>query len=275
MVTRTHELQSWIDRLTHAELPALAAVVHDLQRLTAEHGASVQQLADVLLRDATLTTKVLRVANSAHYNPAREPIRTLSRAIVLIGFDTVRAVGVSVSLVDGLLGKAPREQLAALLARAFHGAVQARALASYVAARQQEEVFIAALLKDLGGPQADALAMALSEPGAEVEATIRAQLGTGFRPLTQGLAKSWGLTGTLGLALGNGRGDPAAEAVRLGRASLKWPWTAGAARPWPSRRRAWRRSLASDRMKPCSTYWAPPTKRCGWPRPSAPSRSCR
>jgi len=65
VVTRTHGLQSWIDRLTHAELPALAAVVHDLQRLTAEHGASVQQLADVLSRDATLITKVLRVANSA------------------------------------------------------------------------------------------------------------------------------------------------------------------------------------------------------------------
>jgi len=62
----------------------------------------------------------------------------------------LRAVGVSVSLVDGLLHRAPREQLAALLARAFHGAVQARALASYVAPRQQEEGFIAALLKDLG-----------------------------------------------------------------------------------------------------------------------------
>lgn len=224
MVTRTHGLQSWIDRLNQAELPALAAVVHDLQRLTAEHSASVQQLADVLLRDATLTSKVLRVANSAHYNPAREPIRTLSRAIVLIGFDTVRAIGVSVCLVDGLLGKAPREQLTALLARAFHGAVQARTIAGYVLGRQQEEVFIAALLKDLGelafwgcaGSQADDLAAALAEPGVDVEATVRDRLGTGFRQLTQGLAKSWGLGGTVGLALTGHPGDSASDAVQLG-----------------------------------------------------------
>ncbi|GEM_PF-4315635 len=57
--------------------------------------------------------------------------------------------------------------------------------------------------------------MALSEPGPEVEATVR-RSSAPVSALTQGLAKSWGLTGTLGLALGNGRGDPAAEAVRLG-----------------------------------------------------------
>ena len=38
--------------------PALAAVVQDLHRLTQGDKSSVQQLADVLLRDAALTTKV-------------------------------------------------------------------------------------------------------------------------------------------------------------------------------------------------------------------------
>ena len=66
---RSHGLQSWIDRLNQAELPALAAVVQDLQRLAQQDSASVQQLADVLLRDAALTSKVLRVGNSVYYNP--------------------------------------------------------------------------------------------------------------------------------------------------------------------------------------------------------------
>src|SRR6218665_1040682 len=82
LATRTHGLQSWIDRLNQAELPALAAVVQDLHHLAQAEKASVQQLADVLLRDASLTSKVLRVGNSVYYNPAQEPIRTISRAIV-------------------------------------------------------------------------------------------------------------------------------------------------------------------------------------------------
>ena len=34
-----------------------------------------------------LAGKVLRVGNSVYYNPSQESIRTISRAIVLIGFD--------------------------------------------------------------------------------------------------------------------------------------------------------------------------------------------
>ena len=173
MSERSHSLQSWIDRLNQAELPALAAVVQDMQRLAQQDSASVQQLADVLLSDAALTSKVLRVGNSVYYNPSQETIKTISRAIVLIGFDNVRLISLSVSLIDGLLTRAPREQLQMLLARSFHSAVQARNLAGYVISGHSEEVCIAALLHHLGelafwgcgGAQADELSLIhISEP---------------------------------------------------------------------------------------------------------------
>lgn len=222
---RSHGVQSWIDRFNQAELPALAAVVQDLHRLAQQEKSSVQQLADVLLRDASLTSKVLRVGNSAYYNPSQEAIRTISRAIVLIGFDTVRSIGMSVSLVDGLLARAPREQLLALLARSFHAAVQARNIAGYVLSRHEEEVFIAALLFHLGelafwgcgAEQADELASALAQPGVDEDEAVRAVLGTSFRQLTLGLVKSWNLGEIASLAhSGGGQRDPAAMAVSLG-----------------------------------------------------------
>nr|WP_276584022.1 HDOD domain-containing protein [Pseudomonas sp. RIT-PI-AD] len=214
-------MQSWVDRFNQAELPALASVVQDLQQLATEQHVSVRQLAEVLLRDAALTSKVLRIANSVYYNPVREPIRTLSRAIVLMGFETVRLIGLSVSLIDGLLGRVPREQVQNLLARSFHGAVQARNIAGYMLARQQEEVFIGALLQDLGelafwgcaGAQADELAEALAQPGADSASAVREVTGTSFRQLTLGLAKNWGLGETVGLSQ---LGGPAADVVNLG-----------------------------------------------------------
>nr|WP_147173029.1 HDOD domain-containing protein [Pseudomonas sp. SJZ079] len=225
MGTRSHGLQSWIDRINEAELPALAAVVQDLHRLAQEEKSSVKQLADVLLRDASLTSKVLRVANSVYYNPSQETIRTISRAIVLIGFDNVRLIGLSVSLIDGLLTRAPREQLQELLARSFHAAVQARNLAGYVLSRHEEEVFIAALLYHMGelafwgcgGEQTDELASALEQPGADADEAVRAVLGTSFRQLTQGLVKDWNLGTIVSLAhSGVSHNDPAVLAVSLG-----------------------------------------------------------
>lgn len=225
MVTACHGLQSWIDRFNQAELPALAAVVQDLHRLTLGHKSSVQQLADVLLRDAALTTKVLRIGNSVYYNPSQEPIRTISRAIVLIGFDNVRQIGLSVSLIDGLLARSSREQLAELLAQSFHAAVQARNIAGYVLSRSDEEVFIAALLHNVGelafwgcaGEVADELAAALARPGVDADEVVMHLLGTSFRQMSLALVKGWNLGDTVSLALqSSSQNDPAVKAVTLG-----------------------------------------------------------
>jgi len=225
LVTACHGLQSWIDRFNQAELPALAAVVQDLHRLTLGHKSSVQQLADVLLRDAALTTKVLRIGNSVYYNPSQEPIRTISRAIVLIGFDNVRQIGLSVSLIDGLLARSSREQLAELLAQSFHAAVQARNIAGYVLSRSDEEVFIAALLHNVGelafwgcaGDAADELAAALARPGVDADEVVMHLLGTSFRQLSLALVKGWNLGDTVSLALqSSSQNDPAVKAVTLG-----------------------------------------------------------
>ncbi len=225
MATRCHGLQSWIDHFNQAELPALATVVQDLQRLTLGDKSSVQQLADVLLRDAALTAKVLRIGNSVYYNPSQEAIRTISRAIVLIGFDNVRQIGLSVSLIDGLLARSSRDQLAELLACSFHAAVQARNIAGYLLTKNDEEVFIAALLHNVGelafwgcaGDAADELASALAQPGIETDEVVMQLLGTSFRQLSLALVKSWNLGDTVSLAhQSTSQNDPAVKAVTLG-----------------------------------------------------------
>lgn len=222
---RCYGAQAWIDRLNDSELPALAAVVTDMQQLAASESSSVQDLAAVLLRDASLTSKVLRVANSSYYNPACEDIRTISRAIVLIGFESIRLISLSVSLIDGLLSRGPRYQLPELLARSFHAAVQARNIAGYVLSKHQEEVFIAALLHHIGelafwgcgGDQVDELDDAMAEPGVDADAAVRKVLGTSFEQLTQGLVKHWNLGPVASLAhVPASPKSPAAYAVQLG-----------------------------------------------------------
>lgn len=234
MSETSYGLQSWIDRLNQSELPALAAVVQDLQRLTQQERASVQQLAEVLMRDAALTSKVLRVGNSSYYNPSQETIKTISRAIVMIGFDNVRLISLSVSLIDGLLNRAPRQQLQELLARSFHAAVQARNIAGYVLTKHEEEVFIAALLHEVGelafwgcgGAQADELAEALSTDNADHDQAVERVLGTSFRQLNLGLIKSWNIGELASFAHGSANmRDPAVHSislgVRIGAAALK------------------------------------------------------
>src|SRR3546814_9323188 len=119
----------------------------------------------------------------------------------MIGFENVRLISLSVTLIDSLLERAPREQLLELLARSFHAAVQARNIAGYVLSRHEEQVFIAALLYNVGelafwgcgGEQADELALLLTQPGIKPDDAVQSVLGTSFRQLSLGLVRSWNL----------------------------------------------------------------------------------
>ncbi|SDR72682.1 HD-like signal output (HDOD) domain, no enzymatic activity [Halopseudomonas xinjiangensis] len=226
--TGTRGLQQWITRLHKAELPAMSVVVHDLLRLSQSETASVRQLADVLLRDASLTSKVLRVSNSVYCNPGREVVKTISRAVVVIGFDQVRMIGLSVSLLDGLLKGSPRDQLQSLLARSFHGAMQARNLAQYISLAEKEEIFIATLLRHLGelafwshanADEAERMVVALEASPDDRERASKQVLGTSFDQLTLGLLKNWNL-GEIGQLVQASRtaNGPAARTVALGSA---------------------------------------------------------
>ncbi len=218
-------LDAWVERLVKQDMPVLSAIVRELNELTGNDETQVNQLAEVVLKDANLTSQVLRIANSVLFNPSSFPINTISRAIVLIGFNGVRAICISVMMIDTLLGKQPRERLLEQMAKGFHAAVQARNLVRRTSDNVQEEVFIAALLFHLGemsfwasgSKEADQLDHLLGEGRFTEREAVDQVLGTTFKAITRALAKSWSLGDTLDQALyPNASPSPKVRAVMIG-----------------------------------------------------------
>lgn len=233
-------LDHWVRKLSKQNMPVVGKVIAELNSLTGSEDSDANQLAEVILRDPNLTSHVLRVANSVHYNYSKYPINTVSRAIVLIGLKGMRAVCISLLLIDTLLKPGAREQLLRLMAQGLHAATQARDLIKMHDENAAEEVFIAALLFHLGemaflaNEKPCAENAALHEGSAKVrKEAMDSILGTSFRAITKGLAKHWRLGESLEQALYPGR-DPSSkvQAVILGermsRAALKG-WDSGAA----------------------------------------------
>jgi len=81
-------------------MPILSAVVTQLNQLTGDDDAEVNQLAEVILKDPHMTSQILKVANSVQYNPINSSISTVSRAIVLLGFRGVRSLCISLMVVE-------------------------------------------------------------------------------------------------------------------------------------------------------------------------------
>lgn len=132
------------------QLPALPAIAIEIINMVEDPRTSASMLGRVISKDQVLTAKVLKIANSPFYGFSRK-IATIDFAIIVLGFDTLKEVVMSVSLISSLSKKLTRE----FNSRQFwdHSiacGVIARALARNQGYRVIGEVFIAGLLHDIG-----------------------------------------------------------------------------------------------------------------------------
>lgn len=192
-------LNVWLARIRDQEMPVFGRTAERIRDLTDSEKAAVSELAEAILRDQGMTAKLLRIANSVIFNTSGTQITTVSRAVVMLGFDMVRQIALSVAFVDAFLRGQVRERVHREMARAFHAAVQARWLAVRRHDAQPEEVFIAALLYrfgelafwcfagEAGGALEEALRRDPRHPG-EVEQSL---LGFRLSRLTAALTRDW------------------------------------------------------------------------------------
>jgi HD-like signal output (HDOD) protein len=132
------------------DLPALGGSVTRVVQLASSNDEAIRKLAYLVLSDVGLTQKVLRVSNSVVYRTrSGTPITTVSKAIFLLGFDTVKTSALAMMLVDGMSGKrgvAVRQELA----QALTASIFARELARKTHFKDAEEVAVAALFRNIG-----------------------------------------------------------------------------------------------------------------------------
>ncbi|WP_328798323.1 HDOD domain-containing protein [Marinobacter nauticus] len=105
--SRMNSTQAWVSYLSKVELPVLANTLRQINELTDSRNSTVNELANVILNDAQLTSQVLRLSNTVFYNQTRTQVSTVSRAITLIGFDAVKSMAISSLIVDSLRSPPP------------------------------------------------------------------------------------------------------------------------------------------------------------------------
>ncbi len=203
------KLQDWVRRISEEDLPIFKYTADSISRITAKEDTSSGELANVILQDASLTARILKLANSVFYNPTGAPINTISRAVVFIGFNLVRDLGLSLAIIDALLKNKSKSRVMDIVARSFHAAVQARSIAAAIGDESPEEVFIATLLRELGEmafwciarKEGEQLLDAMDEADMTAEKAQEKILGFTFAQLTLGLTQNWHLGDLLNSAI--------------------------------------------------------------------------
>ncbi len=194
-------------RINMSELPAMSVHVQKLLSLSsADPQTNYNKLSEIILRDFSLTNKVLQVANSAYFS-IRNRVNTVSSAVAVLGFGTVRELALGIALFDDFIqAGVEKEEIGQLLARSFLSALLSRNIAeSRDLQVEPEEAFICALLHNLGRiiaciylPGEYKEIARLIEQGKDKDTAAAEVLsGVNFSDLGQEVARFWSMTETV------------------------------------------------------------------------------
>jgi putative nucleotidyltransferase with HDIG domain len=133
------------------ELYTLSGKTNNVLKVAFADPGSATDLAEVLSRDQAISGNILKIANSACFEQARE-IRTISRAVVSLGVEVVKGIALSSSALQTSEQGAEKDPFdrRRLWTHSLACAFLSRKIADMTAWSDAETAFVCGLLHDAG-----------------------------------------------------------------------------------------------------------------------------
>ena len=223
-------LEEWVDVLCEHEMPIFSNTAQSIHDILNDDRKGAMELASVILQDPNLTVKLLKMSNSSYYNPTRQKMITVSRAIVILGSEMIRELTLLCSFFESILSSTNRRQANEEIAQAIHSAVQAKAIAMATRDTSPEEVFIATLLNHIGkisfwcfcGEQGERIQALIEDGSCTREEAEKQVLGFKLSDLGVSLSKAWKFGGLIEEAI---KRFPVSNSPRVGLVHLGYEIT--------------------------------------------------
>lgn len=148
--TKTLELL-WKRVRERGDLPGFTKAIRAIRDAISGEEDNEFNLTKTILSDPGLTQKVLRLANSAMYSVFGQNINTVSKAVLVLGTESIGHLAMGSKLIDGLSRASPHSAHARPeMEKALLAGHIARQVTSFASARDVEEAVVCAMFHDLG-----------------------------------------------------------------------------------------------------------------------------
>jgi serine/threonine protein kinase len=199
---RQATIEFLLRRMRHkSDFPAISESVSAINKIANSETESIDKLSNTILKDFALTNKLLRLVNSAYFRQAGGgSISTVSRAVIVLGFEAVRNIAITVLLFDHLQNKANANQLKEDFLRANMAGVLAKDIGATARMRDLEQSFICSLFHSLGRllsqyyfpEDAEEIRRITSQKNCSEDVAAKQVLGISLEELGIAIAKLWG-----------------------------------------------------------------------------------
>ena len=195
----------WSRVRQRGDLPGFSRVVSAIVGAMQGDDDREFNMTRTVLSDPALTQRVLRLANSAMYSVFGQDISTVSKAVIVLGTDSIGHLALGLKLIEGLSGASANAQEARdEMERALMAGHIARQVASAATMYDSEEAVVCSMLHSLGRMMVafylqemwQAIHAQVAAGTAEPEA-VQAVLGLQLDAVGRLVAQRWGLPAPL------------------------------------------------------------------------------
>ena len=151
-----HEQEAQLLRLIEEEitsnrmiLPSLPEVALRVREMTADEDCSHAELEREIAKDAAITARLLKVANSSALHTGK-PLTSLRQAITRLGLTLVRSLVTQLSILQTLQGCKDKERLRGFVASGLRISAICHTLAAGQTHLDAEQAALAGLIHDIG-----------------------------------------------------------------------------------------------------------------------------
>jgi len=133
------------------EISSPSPVLSEVLEFVNKPDVSNAELADIILKDPALTTKLLKSANSTFYGVKRE-VTSINQAIMIMGLKSVKYYTLSIVVFNQVNANKNNSKLnqKQLWRHFLETAIASRKIAELIRYDQPEEAYVAGLLHDIG-----------------------------------------------------------------------------------------------------------------------------
>ncbi len=187
------------------DFPAISTNITQITRRSShDTNSSASELANIILKDYALTTKLLRLVNASFYGQFGGEITTISRAVIILGFEQVRAAALSIILFEHLQNNNQATELKGAACGALMSGIISREQAELMGDIDSDDVetsFVAAMFHKLGKQLAiyyfpeeyGEIKGLVNNKGMEEAQAALAVLGVSYDDLGMAIAREWQL----------------------------------------------------------------------------------
>jgi putative nucleotidyltransferase with HDIG domain len=130
-------------------LPTIPAIATRVAGLLDNSDVELEEVADLILTDQVMASRVIKIVNSPLYKPMHE-IGSLKRALIYLGLHRIREIALTCSIIKAFEGESGVFDIRTFWQHSFGVGIVSRIIAQRVRYPETEKAYICGIIHDIG-----------------------------------------------------------------------------------------------------------------------------